>query len=168
MVLTRLKDKGHSTDKAWKGQREPRGEHTKQLLSGFFPFNCARSLLLHYCVFIKKTYWNVLLDLPRPNYQHDFSKSALSELLRETAVICLLLERLPTKLTVLTQNIKGTGKNQYISNRNQALLVQLNQLEFGTVANNAQAKNCLLLPSKYSRYPTEHFQVTYTFQSTIN
>lgn len=102
---------------------------------------------LHYPVSIKKTYGNILLDLPRPNYKHDFSKPASSELLRRTAVICLVLEHLPAKLTVQTQNIRGTGKNQYVSNRNQALLVQLNQLEFGTVDNNAQAKNCLLFPA---------------------
>lgn len=143
------------------------GEHTSQLLSGFFPFKYACLLLLHHCVFIKKSYWNVLFNLPRPNYKHDFSKSPSSELLKGTAVICLLLEHLPTKLTALKRSVKRTGKNQYASNRNQALLVHLNQLEFGTM-DNKQAKNCLLLPSKYNRYPTEHFQVTHTFQSIMN
>lgn len=142
------------------------GEHTPQLLSGFFPFNSACSLLLDYCVFIKKTYWNILYNLPRPNYKHDFGKSASSELLKETAVICQLIEHLPAKLTVLKQSVKGTGKKLQTETKHH--LCRLNQLEFGTVDNNAQAKNCLLLPSKYSRYPTEHFQVTYTFQSIMN
>lgn len=84
------------------------GKHTSQLRSAFFPFNYACSLLLHYCVFIKKTYWNVLFNLP--NDKHDFSKSALSELLKEAAVICLLIKHLPTKLRVLKQSVKGTGK----------------------------------------------------------
>lgn len=62
---------------------------------------------------------------------------------------CLLLEHLPTKLTVLKESAEGTDTNSYVSNiSNQELPVQLNQLRFGTVDNNEQAKNCLLLPSK--------------------